>query len=195
MILCPPSQVMPKDVAESSCVSFVQSEIIEDFVNRICPFHAQQEPGASPLLQKGDRLYVFLDYSRANPELPSIDFIYQLNKRLQDFASTGTPRTRHAVRFARRRNGSSVPTDRMIAGYGGQPGSNCSAHRLSACRVRGGSVFRSRPSTPPGSLMVEIVQRFLDQLGELGAPRGVVAGVAEFGDRPVPLPLECQSLA
>ena len=58
---------------------------------------------------------------------------------------------RYAVRFAGGRNASLVRTNRMIAGYGGQPGSNCSAHRLSflprVVRKGGGRIQRRAGST------------------------------------------------
>jgi hypothetical protein len=44
----------------------------------------------------------------------------------------------------------------------------------------------------PISLMVERVQQFLDQRGKLRAARGVVAGLAEFGDCLVRLAVLCQ---
>ncbi len=51
------------------------------------------------------------------------------------------------------------------------------------------------PAVAPVRLMVELVQRFLDRLGELGAAWGVVARLADFGDRLVPLALACQGHA
>jgi len=59
---------------------------------------------------------------------------------------------RYAVRFAGGRNASLVRTDRMIAGYRGQPGSNCSALRLSFLPWvvrRGAGVFRDAQAGPP----------------------------------------------
>jgi arsenical pump membrane protein len=86
VVLCPPSQIVPEDIAENPGVSILQSENIEELVNRICPVHEAAGASKHPLLRKGDRLYVFLDYNRLNPELPSIDFIDQINRRLQHFA-------------------------------------------------------------------------------------------------------------
>lgn len=101
ILLCNPAQIVPEDISKNASVSIIQSEIAEDLVNWICPFgelqNAEKTSKDHPLLQKGDRLYVFLDYNRVNPELPSIDFIYQINRRLQDFSDYAAD---HAVKPA-----------------------------------------------------------------------------------------------
>lgn len=95
VILGSPSQIVPEDIAENPCVSVLQSDIIEELVNHIYPFHKAKEASNAPatelhpFLRKGDRLYVFLDYRLGNPELSSIDFIDQVNRRLQQSARSG----------------------------------------------------------------------------------------------------------
>ncbi|MEZ0261450.1 MAG: SLC13 family permease [Alphaproteobacteria bacterium] len=86
VIMAFPDQVVPDSIRESNAVHILQYAQTEEMINHICPIAEKKKSatkeGFKPVLQKGDRIYVFLDFDRPNPDTPSIDFIDRLDRQL-----------------------------------------------------------------------------------------------------------------
>ncbi len=95
VIMAFPDQMVPDGIRESHAVHVMQMAQTEEMINHICPLPearkraAAKQPAKAPLtpvLEKGDRIYVFLDFDRPNPDTPSIDFIDRLDRQLNMLA-------------------------------------------------------------------------------------------------------------
>ncbi len=88
VILIPTGQLVPEDIAKNLAVHVLQAGQSEDMIRHICPVDG---PGSGksfkPVLQPGDRVYIFLDFDQPNPESASIDFIDRLDTQIHHMSS------------------------------------------------------------------------------------------------------------
>lgn len=81
------AQFIPEDIKKHPCIYVMQSSHTEELVQQICPsLEERQKPSSHPILQKGDRLYGFMEPDGHGADMDSIDFIDRLDTRLRRLA-------------------------------------------------------------------------------------------------------------
>jgi len=89
VLLGPLTQYIPEDIKKNPHVHVLQSSHVEELVQQICPSIEERrniKSSSRPILQKGDRIYGFMEQDDHKMEADSIDFIDRLDMRLRQIA-------------------------------------------------------------------------------------------------------------
>jgi arsenical pump membrane protein len=90
VLLCASADGVPEDIRNSTAVHLLPSPEASEMARLICPRLAEwkdaKDKGFSPLLRKGDRLYGFYESANSEESTRAVDFIDQLDTRLQQLA-------------------------------------------------------------------------------------------------------------